>query len=276
MTGNKISLNCNHFETNMILALRDLREEKDFFDVTIVCEDSQIQAHKVILSACSTFFRNLLRRNPHQHPLLYLKGVKYKEILSILNFMYNGEISIPQEELKQFMAVAADLKVKGLAQKMTVQTPPTVANIKSPILNTSPQTPTLFSQKRESSGHQPTQKRLRSTPVNIVKQVHTPVKIYKQDVDDDILEVVPVQPVVKEKMKPTIFQSQSPRSIRQFTTPTPKILEQCILDAGINTKQPEKKYPEVIKEQPNKMVTQTTRTGKPQVSYPNNGEISND
>ena len=82
--------------------------------------------------------------------------------------------------------------------------------------------------------------------------------------------------VVKEKMKPTIFQSQSPRSIRQFTTPTPKILEQCILDAGINTKQPEKKYPEVIKEQPNKMVTQTTRTGKPQVSYPNNGEISND
>jgi len=82
----------------MIDAFKELREERDFFDVTIVCEDNQIQAHKVILSACSTFFRNLLRRNPHQHPLLYLKGVKYKDILSILNFMYNGEISIPQRK----------------------------------------------------------------------------------------------------------------------------------------------------------------------------------
>ena len=33
---------------------------------------------QVILSACSPFFRQVLRRNPHQHPLLYLKGVKFK------------------------------------------------------------------------------------------------------------------------------------------------------------------------------------------------------
>merc|ERR1712004_450456 len=102
--------------SSISVAFRELREEKDFFDVTLACDDSQVQAHKVILSACSTFFRNILRRNPHQHPLLYLKGVKYKELLSVLNFMYQGEVNVPQEELNSFLAVAADLRVKGLTQ----------------------------------------------------------------------------------------------------------------------------------------------------------------
>merc|ERR1712202_1301 len=78
------------------------------------------QTHKVILSACSPFFRNVLRRNPHQHPLLYLKGVKYKELLSVLNFMYMGEVDVAQEELNSFLAVAEELKVKGLTQNKPI------------------------------------------------------------------------------------------------------------------------------------------------------------
>merc|ERR1711974_349998 len=104
------------FESNFSSAFRELRDDKDFFDVTLACDDEQIQAHKVILSACSPFFRNILRRNPHQHPLLYLKGVKYKELLSVLNFMYQGEVNVAQEELNSFLAVAEDLRVKGLTQ----------------------------------------------------------------------------------------------------------------------------------------------------------------
>jgi len=115
-SSEKFCLKWNDFETNISLAFRDLREEKDFFDVTLACDDSQIQAHKVILSACSPFFRNVLRRNPHQHPLLYLKGVKYKDILSVLNFMYMGEVNVAQEELNTFLSVAEDLRVKGLTQ----------------------------------------------------------------------------------------------------------------------------------------------------------------
>ena len=66
MSSEKFCLKWNDFETNISAAFRDLREEKDFFDVTLACEDNQIEAHKVILSACSTFFRNILKRNPHQ------------------------------------------------------------------------------------------------------------------------------------------------------------------------------------------------------------------
>ena len=116
MASEKFCLRWNDFESNISVAFRELREEKDFFDVTLACDDNQVQAHKVILSACSPFFRSVLRRNPHQHPLLYLKGVKYQELLSVLNFMYQGEVNVAQEELNSFLAVAEDLRVKGLTQ----------------------------------------------------------------------------------------------------------------------------------------------------------------
>jgi len=119
MATEKFCLRWNDFENNISNAFKELRDDKDFFDITIACDDEQIQAHKVILSACSPFFRNVLRRNPHQHPLLYLKGVRYVDLQSVMNFMYHGEVNVAQEELNTFLAVAEDLKVKGLTQNNT-------------------------------------------------------------------------------------------------------------------------------------------------------------
>jgi len=116
MSSEKFCLRWNDFESNISVAFKELREDKDFFDVTLACEDEQIHAHKLILAACSPFFRNVLRRNAHQHPLLYLKGVKYSDIQAILGFMYHGEVNVAQEDLNSFLAVAEDLKVKGLTQ----------------------------------------------------------------------------------------------------------------------------------------------------------------
>jgi len=116
-SSEKFCLRWNDFEANVSSAFREIRDEKDFFDVTLACDDdSQIQAHKVIIAACSPFFRNVLRKNSHQHPLLYLKGVKYKELLCVLNFMYMGEVNVAQDDLNSFLAVAEDLRVKGLTQ----------------------------------------------------------------------------------------------------------------------------------------------------------------
>jgi len=121
----KFCLRWNDFENNISTSFRELRDDKDFFDVTLACDDNQLQAHKVILSACSPFFRSILKKNPHQHPLLYLKGVKYENILSVLNFMYHGEVNIAQEDLNNFLAVAEDLQVKGLTQNNQKQSPDT-------------------------------------------------------------------------------------------------------------------------------------------------------
>ena len=114
--GDKFCLRWNDFESSISSAFQELKEDKDFFDVTLACEDNQLQAHKVILSACSPFFKSVLRRNPHQHPLLYLKGVKYDEIVAVLDFMYHGEVNVAQDDLNNFLSVAEDLKVKGLTQ----------------------------------------------------------------------------------------------------------------------------------------------------------------
>ena len=112
----KFCLKWNDFASNISLAFREIRDEKDFFDCTISCGARQIQAHKLILAACSPFFRNILKQNPHPHPLLYLKGVEFNDLQAVLNFMYHGEVNVAQEELNSFLAVAEDLQVKGLTQ----------------------------------------------------------------------------------------------------------------------------------------------------------------
>jgi len=116
MSTEKFCLRWNDFESNLSVAFKDLRDDKEFFDVTLVCDDSQVQAHKLILSACSPLFRRILLRNPHHQPLLYLRGVKFDDLLSVLNFMYHGEVNVAQEELNSFLSVAEDLCVKGLTQ----------------------------------------------------------------------------------------------------------------------------------------------------------------
>jgi len=115
-SSEKFCLRWNDFESNISLAFREIRDEKDFFDCTLSCGSRQIQAHKLILSACSPFFRSILRQNPHQHPLLYMKGVAFTDMQAVLNFMYHGEVNVAQDELNSFLAVAEDLKVKGLTQ----------------------------------------------------------------------------------------------------------------------------------------------------------------
>jgi len=184
MESEKFCLRWNDFETNISEAFKEIREEKDFFDVTLACDDNQIQAHKVIISACSPFFRNVLRRNSHQHPLLYLKGVKYKELLSVLDFMYLGEVSIAQEELNSFLSVAEDLRVKGLTQGTKggeVHRPePQPPHASKPKLNqTKPILP------------QPMRAKVLPQARSQTTQEH--VQSYRQSVDHEIQEVVPVK-----------------------------------------------------------------------------------
>merc|ERR1712202_54678 len=97
--GEKFCLKWNQFQENVSHSFRELRDNNDFFDVTLACEDDQqIEAHKVVLSACSPFFRNILKKNNHPHPLLYLKGIEYSDLLPVLDFIYQGETSVAQED----------------------------------------------------------------------------------------------------------------------------------------------------------------------------------
>ena len=110
-------LRWNDFETNIKNAFYDLKEEKEFADVTLICGDGKVDAHKVILSAGSTFFKKILKENHHSKPLIYLKGVKFSELNSVLRFVYHGEANIAMANLSSFLALAKELEVKGLRDK---------------------------------------------------------------------------------------------------------------------------------------------------------------
>jgi len=94
--------------------LKSIWKNEEFFDVTLVCENQQLSAHKVVLSACSSFFRSVLTNNPHPNPLIYLKDVSYQDLSSILSFIYTGEAEVQQDRLQDFLGVAEDLRIKGL------------------------------------------------------------------------------------------------------------------------------------------------------------------
>ena len=80
MGSENLCLSWNEYESNFSVAFQDLRQEKELFDVTLACKDGQLEAHKVILSSCSFFFKDILKRNPHVHPLLYMKDVKLSHL----------------------------------------------------------------------------------------------------------------------------------------------------------------------------------------------------
>ena len=111
----KLCLQWNDFKANTNSAFGRLRDDKEFTDVTLACEDGQqMEAHKVILAASSPFLDQILQRNKHPHPLIYLKGFQSQDLLAILDFLYFGEASVYQENLDSFLAIAEDLKLKGL------------------------------------------------------------------------------------------------------------------------------------------------------------------
>ena len=111
----KFSLKWNDFESTVSNSFGLLRQEKDFFDVTLVSDDErQIPAHKLVLSACSDFFKSILRNNSHSHPLLYLSGIHSTNLSLILDYIYQGEVQIYQEHLDSFLEVAQKLKIEGL------------------------------------------------------------------------------------------------------------------------------------------------------------------
>ena len=117
MESDKFCLHWNDFAANISSSLRELRHEADLYDVTLACEDDSVKAHKLILSACSPFFRNIFKTWPHSHPLLYLRGIRGSQLTAILNFIYHGEVNVAQEDLKSFLGVAEDLKIKGLTEQ---------------------------------------------------------------------------------------------------------------------------------------------------------------
>ena len=111
----KFCLRWNDFHSNVSKSFSLLRNEEYLHDVTLVSDDhSKIQAHKLVLSACSDYFKDIFKNNHHAHPLLCLGGISTEDLMNIMDYIYNGEVQIYQENLDRFLKVAQRLKLEGL------------------------------------------------------------------------------------------------------------------------------------------------------------------
>ena len=115
----RLCLQWNDFQGKIKTAFQTLREDSNFADVTLACEDGhQVEAHKVVLAASSPFFQKLLGRNKHPHPLIYLRGMKSDDILAIVDFLYFGEAKVSQENLESFLAISEEFQLPGLMENL--------------------------------------------------------------------------------------------------------------------------------------------------------------
>ncbi|XP_069684884.1 protein bric-a-brac 2-like isoform X5 [Periplaneta americana] len=104
----------NSYSSNLQNVFPRLLTSEHFVDITLACEGQMIKCHKVVLSACSTYFEKLLVQNPCQHPIIFMKDMKHWEVQALVDFMYKGEVNVSQDELNSLLVAAEALQIRGL------------------------------------------------------------------------------------------------------------------------------------------------------------------
>ena len=111
----KFNLQWSDFQENILSSISNLRQDTLLQDVTLVGNDLiQVQAHKFVLSACSNLFKTIFRNNTSQNLVLYLDSLDSVEINLVIDYIYNGEVKIYQENIDRFLKVAQRFKLEGL------------------------------------------------------------------------------------------------------------------------------------------------------------------
>uniref|UniRef100_A0A8D8ZRD3 Longitudinals lacking protein, isoform G n=3 Tax=Cacopsylla melanoneura TaxID=428564 RepID=A0A8D8ZRD3_9HEMI len=113
-------LRWNNHQNTLISVFHNLLNSSTLVDCALSAEGKTIQAHKVLLSACSPYFATLLSQHFDKHPIIILKDVKYTELKSMMEYMYRGEVNISQDQLGAFLKAAESLQIKGLTDNSGV------------------------------------------------------------------------------------------------------------------------------------------------------------
>ena len=53
----------------------------------------------MIFSAGSDFFSDVFKKSDHTNMLIYLKGISNADLDNVIDFLYNGEAFITQEDI---------------------------------------------------------------------------------------------------------------------------------------------------------------------------------
>ncbi|KPJ19493.1 Protein tramtrack, alpha isoform [Papilio machaon] len=134
-------LRWNNHQSNLLGVFSQLLHDESLVDVTLACsEGASIRAHKVVLSACSSYFRSLFVDHPSRHPIVILKDVGLEELRTLVDFMYKGEVNVQYCQLPALLKTAESLQVKGLAEMTTLSAAGIdTRNVQEPMEESQPQ-----------------------------------------------------------------------------------------------------------------------------------------
>ena len=178
MSSETFCLKWNNFQENIRISFAELRDDNDLSDATLACEDKELEAHKVVLSSCSPFFKRLLKStSKHQHPIIYMRGLKADQLKAVVNFIYYGEVNIVQEKLEAFLELANELELKGL---MGTDAEEIEINTKDPPTNLEPKT------ELETNRSQP--KKVSQARQTLVPTTEFKTKTKKVHIDEDTFQ----------------------------------------------------------------------------------------
>ena len=117
----KFALKWNDFQSNWNKSLSHLRKDTDFADVTLISDDKiKFSAHKILLLSCSNMFKTIFKDNINANSLLYLGGVSSVNLEFLLDYIYNGEVNLFQDQLDSFLESAQKLEMEGLMARVTL------------------------------------------------------------------------------------------------------------------------------------------------------------
>lgn len=158
--GQEFCLKWNNHRTTILSVMDALLEEESLVDVTLSADGQFIRAHRVILSACSPYFRQLFKSSflNDKHPVIIMKDVDFDNLKCLVEYMYKGEANVPQQMLPSFIQTAESLQVRGLAEGASKQKLEQVAELNNvsphlsiPTVPITPQIPQQFNMKQENS-----------------------------------------------------------------------------------------------------------------------------
>ncbi|XP_047993697.1 longitudinals lacking protein, isoforms F/I/K/T-like isoform X1 [Leguminivora glycinivorella] len=122
-------LRWNNHQSTLVSVFDTLLEKGIHVDCTLAAEGQTLKAHKVVLSACSPYFENVLSQQYDKHPIIILKDVKYAELRAMMDYMYRGEVNISQDQLAALLKAAESLQIKGLSDNKPSRPPSRPAQV---------------------------------------------------------------------------------------------------------------------------------------------------
>lgn len=95
--------------TNLHILPVEILKSAKFTDVTLICGESKIGAHRIVLAARSGYFQEYFKRNPQATEITL--DADFDDLKCILLYLYQGVIVIRADRRASFLQLAKQLSV---------------------------------------------------------------------------------------------------------------------------------------------------------------------